>query len=115
MHGGGSFPLESGRVLAMLQLMYFALFLVPLFVLASEKQGSSSIVEEVQIVEAFDCANGKDVRRLEAQTKEAGCILLYTKFGNTSQIGNSRRGVELCREKLKAVREKLERSGYACK
>lgn len=80
--------------------------------LAEKKAGQ--VEEEVQIIEAVDCANGKDQRRLEAQTKGAGCALLYTKYGKTELIGQARRGVELCREKLKSVRSNLERGGHKC-
>lgn len=80
--------------------------------LADKKAGQ--VEEEVQIIEAADCANGKDQRRLEAQTKGAGCALLYTKYGKTELIGQARRGVEICREKLKSVRSNLERGGHKC-
>ena len=82
---------------------------------AADKKAAPPVEEEVQIVEAVDCVNGKDERRLEAQTKDAGCVLLYTKNKKTSQIGQARRGVELCREKLKDVRANLERGGHKCK
>lgn len=90
------------------------LFLLPSLAVAADKK-KAAVEEEVQIVEAVDCVNGTDERRLEAQTKDAGCVLLYTKFRKTSQIGQARRGVELCRQKLKEVRANLERGGHKCK
>ena len=95
--------------------LVFLLALAPALAFAADKKAPAPAEEEVQIVEASDCVNGKDARRLEAQTKDAGCVLLYTKHGKTSQIGQARRGVELCREKLKEVRANLERGGHKCK
>lgn len=83
---------------------------------AEGKKTKSAIVEEgPQIVEAVDCKNGQDTRRLEVQTRDAGCVLLYTKFGKTLQIGQSRRNVELCRQKLHEVQANLEKAGHSCK
>lgn len=97
----------------MTKLPAVLLLLVPLFAFAADKK--ARVEEEIQIVEAVDCHNGKDERRLEAQTKDAGCVLLYTKFGKTAQIGQSRKGVELCRTKLREVQANLERAGHSCK
>lgn len=94
--------------------LFSLLLLLPTLTFAADKK-APKVEEEVQIVEAVDCANGKDQRRLEAQTKDAGCVLLYTKFGKTMQIGQSRKGVELCRTKLKEVQANLERGGQKCK
>ncbi len=73
------------------------------------------VEEEVQIIEGATCAREKDERRLEAQTKEAGCVLIYTKHGKPAKIGEAKKGVELCREKLRGVRATLEKGGYTCK
>lgn len=71
--------------------------------------------EEVQIVEGIKCMQGHDIRQLEILTKEAGCTLQYSKFGKNSQIALSRHGVEVCKDRLKQVRNTLEGSGYQCK
>jgi hypothetical protein len=70
---------------------------------------------EEAVVEAVECTHGKEVRRLEVHTKEAGCTLHYAKSGKTSQIANANHGVELCQSNLKKVRETLEKGGYSCK
>jgi hypothetical protein len=69
---------------------------------------------EEQLVEGVTCTQGKETRRLEVQTKEAGCRLFYTKGGGTNEIGASRNGVDLCKNTLKGVRMNLEKAGYKC-
>lgn len=72
-------------------------------------------VEEEQIVAAAECSKDKDIRRLEAHTRKAGCTLQYFKAGTTSEIASAQHSVELCRDRLKKVQARLEASGYKCK
>ncbi len=95
--------------------VYPALLLIATFpALADTKADAPAVAEEVQIVEGATCSHGKDERRLETLTKDAGCVLHYTKFGQTKKIGEAKRGVELCREKMKGVKTSLEKAGYKC-
>jgi len=63
-----------------------------------------ALEEEVQVVEGVDCSHGKDVRRLEVLTRQAGCRLLYFKFGKSNELALARSGVEICKDELKNVR-----------
>ena len=72
-------------------------------------------VEEEMVVESATCSNGKEERKLDTVTKGAGCLANYTKAGKSSSIANSRNGVELCREKMRALKDKLVKSGFNCK
>lgn len=76
---------------------------------------SWAAAEDEQVVAAADCVKEKDTRRLEAQTHKTGCVLHYFKGKKTTEIAASRRGVELCREKLAKVRDTLTASGFVCK
>ena len=76
---------------------------------------SWAAAEDEQVVAAADCVKDKDIRRLEAQTNKTGCVLHYSKSKKTTEIAASRRGVELCREKLAKVRDTLTASGFVCK
>lgn len=95
--------------------MIVTLMALPLIFSGSVFAETTKIVEEEAIVEAVACVHGKETRRLEVHTKEAGCRLQYFKFGKSSEIALARRGVEVCREGLKRVRRTLEGSGYQCK
>jgi hypothetical protein len=81
----------------------------------AEKKSSAAPAMEEQVIEAVSCTQGKEARRLEAQTKEAGCRLFYTKSGKTSEIAQSRNTVDLCLKTLQQVRGNLEKAGYKCK
>lgn len=75
---------------------------------------TKSAATEEQLVEGIACKNGKESRRLEVHTKDAGCTLQYTKGGKAQEVANSRHGVELCKSKLVQVRTTLEKGGYKC-
>ncbi len=77
-------------------------------------EAHANATSEEQIVEAIACKNKGENRRLEVQTKDAGCILRYFKYNQTQEIAKARRGVELCKENLRKVRVTLERGGYSC-
>lgn len=78
-------------------------------------EASALAAEEEMVVEASTCVNGKEERKLDTVTKGTGCLAHYTKSGKVSEIANSRNGVELCREKMRALKDKLSKSGYTCK
>lgn len=82
---------------------------------AEKKEAPATPAAEEQLVEGVECIHDKDVRKLEVMTKDAGCVAHYTKGGTSSQIGNSRKGVELCRSSIEKVRKNLEAAGYECK
>jgi len=71
--------------------------------------------EEEMVVESAVCVNGKEERKLDTITMGPGCLANYTKAGKLSQIASFRNGVELCREKMLALKDKLVKSGYTCK
>lgn len=76
---------------------------------------ASKVVEEEAVVESVSCSHGTDSRQLVVQTKEAGCILHYTKYGKTEEAGASKRNVEICKASLAKIRSRLEAAGYQCK
>lgn len=78
------------------------------------KDPAPAAASEEQVVEAIGCKNGADTRRLEVHTKDAGCLLHYTKAGKTSQIARASHGVDICKENLAKVRKTLEGAGYHC-
>ena len=48
-------------------------------------------IEEEAVVESVSCSHGSETRQLVVQTKDAGCVLHYTKYGKTEEAGASRR------------------------
>jgi hypothetical protein len=69
---------------------------------------------EEQIVAQAVCKKPSETRRLEAHTKDAGCVLHYHKDGKDNQIAKARRGVDVCTENLEKVRKTLEGGGFKC-
>jgi len=91
-------------------MKYLVLFCFSLMAQA-EKPTTPAATEEEQIVESAECSLGKDIRKLEVQTRKAGCVLHYTKAGKMEVIASYKHGVEPCQDTLKKVRANLERSG----
>jgi len=68
------------------------------------KQSSSGIT----------CQLNSEMRKLEVQSKSAGCELTYTKLGKSKVVASSHKGMSHCEESLATIRKKLVASGFKC-
>jgi hypothetical protein len=65
--------------------------------------------------EGAECKLGESVRRVGVVTKDQGCLVEYTKDGETKIIGNAQNDGTFCSKIVTNVRTRLEEAGYTCK
>lgn len=76
------------------------------------KSSSSKMTADMTV----DCSSGSDARKIEvAKSDSGGCQVLYTKFGNSSEIASAQSDPTYCEEVKDRVVSNLEGSGFKCK
>ena len=63
----------------------------------------------------MECKLGKDARGISVDAKgTSGCVVNYTKNGETKQVGESRVGPTYCIEVAKRISTNLTTAGFSC-
>ncbi len=63
---------------------------------------------------SLECTRANDVRKIEIQSKDAGCDVMYTKFGHTKSVASDAAGNAYCEKTLAHMKQKLEAAGFQC-
>jgi hypothetical protein len=63
---------------------------------------------------AVVCKNGADTRTIDVAVKDAGCQVVYTKFGQTTNPASSVKGTSHCESVVAKIKGNLESSGFKC-
>jgi hypothetical protein len=60
------------------------------------------------------CRKGSDERKLEVVNKDSGCVLKYTKAGETKDMASAEHTGGYCEKVLEKMAGHLENAGYTC-
>lgn len=63
---------------------------------------------------SLKCTNKGDVRTIDIQAKDGGCVVKYTKFGTENDIASSSKGTSHCVKVLHKVQANLTKAGFKC-
>jgi hypothetical protein len=64
---------------------------------------------------ALACEQGTDKRTVLIESKDGGCEVHYSKFGNSEKIAYSAHSQEYCVEVKEKIRSRLEAAQFTCK
>lgn len=60
------------------------------------------------------CTSGKDSRTIGVKAVDAGCEVVYTKFGETSSVASASSGSEHCANVVSKIKDNLSNAGFKC-
>lgn len=63
---------------------------------------------------AAKCTNKGDVRTIDIQAKDKGCVVKYTKFGKENDIASSAKGMSHCTKVFHKIQANLSKAGFKC-
>ena len=81
---------------------------------ANLNKKKNNLSTDASSLKSLICKSGSEERKLEIQTKEKGCELLYTRLGETKTIATQIVGHEKCEQVLAGIQEKLVASAFKC-
>jgi|SRR6185437_15530724 len=86
---------------------------------AAENTASTTTINQVAQgdmsgLEKVSCTKKQDTRVLDIIKDGPGCKLNYEKFGKTSAVATSMRGMKHCISSQKKIRTHLEHYGFKC-
>lgn len=87
-------------------------YLLPLLLasvaFAEEKKSAEPLINKLL------CHGPHEERTLEIQAKGSGCVLMYTKQNNASEVARAQYDHKPCRAAMQKIRDRLESGNFAC-
>ncbi len=66
------------------------------------------------IAGAVSCTSGEDTRTIQITNNDAGCQVVYNKFGADSEVANAANDMSYCDNVSSKIQGNLSAAGFAC-